>query len=40
MYKIEKVKVDGFWQRFSVEGTFNKDVNIIIGKMALEKQLS
>ncbi|HCH0928575.1 TPA: ATP-binding protein [Vibrio parahaemolyticus] len=32
MFKIEKVNVDGFWQRFTVNSTFNNDVNIIIGK--------
>ncbi|MEZ9885111.1 AAA family ATPase [Vibrio splendidus] len=32
MYKIDNVIVDGFWQRFGVEGKFNHDVNIIIGK--------
>jgi predicted ATP-binding protein involved in virulence len=32
MYKISKVSITGFWQKFGVESTFNDDVNIVIGK--------
>lgn len=32
MYKIHKIKVNGFWHRFDTECTFNDGVNIIIGK--------
>ena len=32
MYKIQKVKINGFWDRFDAECEFIKDVNIIIGK--------
>ena len=32
MYIIESVKVDGFWHRFVVNGEFNPEVNIVIGK--------
>ena len=32
MYKIQKIKVNGFWHRFDAECKFNNDVNIIIGK--------
>jgi predicted ATP-dependent endonuclease of OLD family len=32
MYKIQKIKINGFWHRFDAECEFNNDVNIIIGK--------
>ena len=32
MYKISKVSISGFWQKFSVESTFKDEVNIVIGK--------
>jgi predicted ATP-dependent endonuclease of OLD family len=32
VYKIESVEIDGFWQQFTAQCTFNPDVNIIIGK--------
>jgi ABC-type lipoprotein export system ATPase subunit len=32
MYKIDTIKIDDFWHRFNVKGSFNDDVNIIIGK--------
>lgn len=32
MYKIQSVRIDNFWQRFSANCNFNEDVNIIIGK--------
>lgn len=31
MYKIESVKINGFWHRFDASASFNPDVNIIIG---------
>ena len=32
MFKIQSVKIDGFWQRFNAHCDFNDDVNIIIGR--------
>jgi predicted ATP-binding protein involved in virulence len=32
MYKLDNVTINGFWQRFRIEGHFNPDVNIIIGR--------
>ncbi|ENM3762469.1 AAA family ATPase, partial [Vibrio cholerae] len=32
MYKIQSVRIDGFWQRFNASSRFNEDVNIIIGR--------
>lgn len=32
MYKIDSVKIDGFWHRLDASCKFNPDVNIIIGK--------
>ncbi|WP_155483711.1 AAA family ATPase, partial [Vibrio campbellii] len=32
MYKVGSVFIDGFWQRFKINGSFNNDVNIIIGR--------
>lgn len=32
MYKIQSVRIDGFWQRFNAHCQFNNNVNIIIGR--------
>jgi predicted ATP-dependent endonuclease of OLD family len=32
MYKIQSVRIDGFWQRFNASCQFNENVNIIIGR--------
>lgn len=32
MFKIQSVKITGFWQRFNASCDFNDDVNIIIGR--------
>jgi len=32
MYKINHIKIDGFWHRHSVETAFNEEVNVIIGR--------
>lgn len=32
MYKIQSVKIDGFWQKYNAQCNFNPDVNIIIGR--------
>lgn len=32
MYKIANVSISGFWQKYEVAGSFNDDVNILIGK--------
>ncbi|WP_454863291.1 AAA family ATPase [Pseudomonas hormoni] len=31
MYKISKVEINGFWQKYSVKSEFHEDVNVIIG---------
>ncbi len=32
MFTIQKIKIDGFWQRFSVSCDFSNKVNVIIGR--------
>ena len=32
LFKVEKVEIDGFWNRFDVGCQFNENVNIIIGR--------
>jgi predicted ATPase len=32
VYKVQKVQIAGFWNRFGVECQFNENVNILIGK--------
>jgi predicted ATP-binding protein involved in virulence len=32
MYKIDSIKIDGFWHKFNASCDFNHDVNIIIGR--------
>jgi len=32
LYKIQSVKIDGFWQKYNAQCNFNPDVNIIIGR--------
>ncbi|WP_260429078.1 AAA family ATPase [Cronobacter sakazakii] len=32
MFRLDSVKIEGFWGRLSASCTFNGDVNIIIGR--------
>lgn len=32
MFKINSVKIDGFWGKYTIETNFNDDINIFIGK--------